>query len=223
VITGVFGLPGAGKSSFLAYLAQRAARGKSISVGVRPFFSFPIGDAYPYKRIYSNFPIAGCYKLDWDMIGLVDFSECLILIDEIMHVCDSREWKNFSQEKKYWFSMHRHYKVDIIYCSQGFMDTDVRIRNLTAQLLYIQNVGVFSRVTPIAKSWFINKNIEERFELLPPLKSSYIFRRRYYHLFDSYTAKKLPENPASLWEVQPYDRKRKAAVAVVDPQRNSSS
>lgn len=201
MITGIFGLPGAGKSSVLAYFADRAVKGKSLRVGLPPFWSLSIGDAYPYERVYSNFPIAGCYELKWEMIGFVDFSKCLILIDEIMHVCDSRDFKSFPAEKKYWFSMSRHYRADVVYCSQGYMDTDVRIRNLTAQLLYVQNRGSFSRVTPIKKSWFIDKSIEERFELLPPLESSYIRRKKYYHLFDSYVAKKLPENPALLWEV----------------------
>ena len=201
MITGVFGLPGAGKSSFLAYLAQRASSGKSIFVGHRPFWALPIGDAYPYQRVYSNFPIAGCYELKWEMLGYVDFSHCLILIDEIMHVCDSRDWKNFPEEKKYWFSMSRHYHADLVWCSQSYMDTDVKIRNLTAQLLYIQNAGAFSRVTPVKKTWQINRSIDELYTQLPPLQSSYILRRKYYHLFNSYTARKMPENPALLWEV----------------------
>lgn len=201
MITGIFGLPGAGKSSYLAYLAQRAARGKSIYVGTPPFWRLSIGDAYPYQRVYSNFPIAGCYELKWELIGYVDFSNCLILIDEIMHVCDSRDWKNFPDEKKYFFSMMRHYRSDCVFASQGWMDTDSRIRNLTSQLLYIQNRGAWSKITPIRKSWMIKKNIEEQFEQLPPIQSTYIRRRKYYHLFDSYTARKMPENPALLWEV----------------------
>lgn len=101
MITCIFGLPGAGKSSYLAYSAQRASQGKRLFCGFRPFWDISLGSAYPYQRIYSNFPIAGCYKFDWEMVGTFDFSNSLILIDEIMQLCDSRDWKNFGAEKKY--------------------------------------------------------------------------------------------------------------------------
>lgn len=212
MITGVFGLPGAGKSSFLAYAAQKAAKGKAVTVGFPPFWRIPLGSEWPYEKVYSNFPIKGCYELKWEMLGYVDFSHCLILIDEIMHVCDSRDWKNFDAAKKYWFSMSRHYHADLVYCSQGYADTDVKIRNLTAQLLYIQNVGAFSRVSPIAKSWAFDKNIDERFTQLPPVQSSFIYRKKYYHLFDSYHAKEMPPNPALLWEIPERPKKKRGIL-----------
>lgn len=201
MITAIFGLPGAGKSSYLAYLAQRVQKGRRLYVGFPPFWRLPLGTAWPYERIYSNFPIAGCYKLNWDMIGFVDFSHCLILIDEIMHVCDSRDWQKFTAEKKYFFSMMRHYHSDMIYASQFYDDVDKKIRNLTEQILYIQNRGAFSRIAPIGKQIAIDRNIEQKFVELPPIQSSYILRKKYYHLFNSYHAKQLPENPALLWEV----------------------
>ena len=218
MITGVFGLPGAGKSSFLAYAAQKAVKGKPVYIGFPPFWRVPLGCEYPYKRVYSNFPIAGCYELKWEMLGYVDFSDCLILIDEIMHLCDSRDWKNFDAAKKYWFSMSRHYRSDVCFCSQSYDDCDRKIRNLTAQYLYIQNCGAWSRISPIAKSWAFDKNIEERFQQLPPIQCTYIYRRKYYHLFDSYTAQKMPENPALLWEVpQREKKKRKLVLPFVRP------
>lgn len=200
MITGIFGLPGAGKSSFLAYLSQRATQGKTLCCG-HLWAKIPLTSERWYDRIYSNFPMRGCYKLDWENLGLFDFSHSLILIDEIMHVCDARDWKDFDKNKKYFFSMARHMGTSIIYASQGYADTDVRIRNLTAQILYIRNEGAYTSVTPVLKSWDFKHSIDECYALQPPIARTRIRRKKYYHLFDSYTYKKLPENPALLWEM----------------------
>lgn len=198
MISMVFGLPRAGKTTFLAYTAKRALAGKPIYVG-RGAWRRYLGEEKTYKRVYSNFPLQGCYELDWDALGKVDFSNCLILIDEIMHVCDSREWKDFPAEKKYFFSMHGHAHCDIVACSQHFRDCDVRIRNLTEQIFYIEKFGAFTRISPVQKGWRFNEDIQEGYELAPPLSRTYILRKRYYCLFDSFAMKPLPENPAKLW------------------------
>ena len=51
---GVFGLPGAGKTTFLTKYAQRCLAGKS-------FLRTP-----PHSRVFTNFMCAGCYKFDFD-------------------------------------------------------------------------------------------------------------------------------------------------------------
>ena len=63
MVQGVFGLPGSGKSTYLAKLAKKAFK--------------------KYDRVYSNFYIDGCYKLDFDSLGLVDYSDCLIFRQSI--------------------------------------------------------------------------------------------------------------------------------------------
>lgn len=199
MITGIFGLPGAGKSCFLAYLAQKALAGEALFVGHRPFWTVPLTEFHKYERVYTNFPMRGAYQLNYDHLGTFDFSYSLILIDEIASLAFNRGWKNFGAEKVEFFTQHRHLHSDVIYCSQSYRNMDVTIRELTAQLMHIKKQGDYTIVTPISKSIKVEPTIEERYTLDARLCSSKIKRKKYYHLFDSYTKKELPENPAQEW------------------------
>ena len=178
MVQGVFGLPGSGKSTYLAKLAKNGFK--------------------RYDKVYSNFYIEGCYKLDFDKLGLFDYSDCLILIDEISLFCDCRNWKNFTDDMVYFWTNHRHYGVDIVYCSQSYADCDKKIRNLTDSLFYIRSgLFGFSIVRSINKVFNVDSDITEGYELsgFPSL----VFRRRYYKMFDSFVRKQLPPNNAKKW------------------------
>lgn len=218
MICGVFGLPRAGKSTFLTYLIIKSMKGKRLGVG---HFAWkkPIGEFSPYKRIFCNFPVAGTYKLDFDSLGVYDFSDSLIIIDEIMLLCDSRDWKSFRADLRDFLALHGHYKCDIVYCSQGYQDTDLRIRNLTERIFYIEKFGSFTRIRPIDKGWSFNEQITEGYDLAPPLGSTWLYRRLYYKHFDSFSAPAMPENPAKFWDdcadVQPIIFFRQRAAEAV--------
>lgn len=205
MISGVFGLTGAGKSTFLAWCADRVQRFKPLSIGLGLAGGVSLQDvrSADYKRIYSNFPLLGCYPLEWDELGVFDYSDCLILIDEIMMLCDSRQWKQYPEHIKYFFSHHRHYHTDIVFCSQSYKDTDIRIRNLAQQYLYIERAGAFTRVSPIHHLMDIKLgSIDDWYEKGGRLASRYIRRSRLYHMFDSHSTKPLQALPAkNLWEV----------------------
>lgn len=91
-------------------------------------------------------------------------------------------------------------------------DVDRKIRNLTELVLLIQNVGPFSRVSPIAKSIAVSGKIDENFQQCPPIQSGFILRSKYYHLFNSYAAKQMPENPSLLWEISPKPKKKRGIL-----------
>lgn len=201
MICGVFGLPRAGKTTFLTYLALKALKGKSLSVGHLKWKK-PIGEFAPYERVFCNFPIEGTYKLDFDALGVYDFSNSLILIDEIMLVCDSRDWKNFRSDLRNFLALHGHYKCDLVYCSQGYKDTDLRIRNLTERIFYIEKFGEFTRIRPIDKGFQIDEQINEGYTLAPQLSATYLRRKKYYRYFNSFDAPAMPENPALFWDAQ---------------------
>lgn len=178
MVEGVFGLPGSGKSTYLAKLAQKAIK-RNI-------------------KVYSNFYIKDCYKLDFDDLGVHDYSDCLLLIDEISLFCDCRSWKNFNADLVYFFTNHRHYNVDIVYCSQSYADCDKKIRNLTDSLYYIRPfLGFFSSVRRIEKAFTVDTEIQESYTLsgIPRL----VFRHRYYKYFDSFVRRPLPPNTADKW------------------------
>lgn len=177
MVEGIFGLPGMGKSTYLAKLAKKA-----IKKG---------------KKVYSNFYIKGCYKLDFDDLGVHDYSDCLVLIDEISLFCDCRSWKNFNADLVYFFTNHRHYGVDIVYCSQSYADCDKKIRNITDSLYYITAFGGFSFVRKIDKVFTVDVDIKEAYSLsgVPRV----VWRSRYYDMFDSFVKRPLPPNTAGKW------------------------
>ena len=113
----IFGLPGAGKTTLLTAFSVRALKGKALSVG---HFSFkvPLGDNRKYKRVFSNVPLDGCYKLDFDHLGKYEYDDSLLVIDEAGSLADSRNWKAFDNDLRDFINMHRHYHCEQIIMSQ---------------------------------------------------------------------------------------------------------
>lgn len=202
MISGFFGLPGVGKTSFLAKIAflenRRIKRGKS-----------------KYKRVYSNFSCTGCYRLNFQDLGHYDMSDSLILIDEITLEADSRDFKSFSQHLKQFFVLHRHYSCDIIYFCQQYDGLDKKIRDLTFDLWYVKKLGPFTMARRIYRCLDINEDTKEivqgyRFPGLIETLFSFLFpwlfklrrwcfRPRYYKYFDSWERISLPPYPARPW------------------------
>lgn len=181
MITCVFGLPGQGKSTYMAKLAKRALttrKGKKR-----------------YDAVYCNFNMAGCYKLDYADLGLYNFENCLILLDEMMNEADSRDFKKFDAYKKYFFSNHRHYGVDIIYFTQAWDDVDKKIRNNTQELYYIKRFLAWSVVVPIKQLLTVDDlthQIVTGYKFRSIIRAEIFFRPLYYKWFDSYERRDLP-------------------------------
>lgn len=199
MISGIFGLPGAGKSTFLAWCVSRALQGKAITVGL-PGFRTVLAPKKQWKNVYCNFPIKGTAILDPDDLGKYLFEDSLLIIDEIMHYFDNRDWKSFGEDKKYFWSMMRHYGCSAIWCSQSYRDCDLKIRNLTQQFCLIENHGNTSKVIPLTQYQRLEHGqIAEGYSAAPPLGTIRLNRKKYYHMFDSYSRKEYPEKPAALW------------------------
>lgn len=181
MISGVFGLPGAGKSLFLAALADRALKGKSLKFGGQKFGAFK-----KYKYVYTNFPFKGAYRLDFDKLGKVDITDACILIDEIMMFCDSRNFQSFGDNLKFFFSQHRKDRIDIIYCSQAYDDVDKKIRNVTDKYYYICRwlPGITS-VKPIKAFFRVSGDITSGYNYVHWTRYCYFFRRKYYKMIDT--------------------------------------
>lgn len=196
MITGYFGLPGCGKSSFAAKFAR-----KYIKKGFRVF-------------CLADYPIEGCELFQWSDIGKFDMSNSVILIDEISLYADNRDYKKFMQEVKQFFILHRHYHCDIIWFTQQYDGVDKKIRELTTCLYYVRSMGTVSYAVRIDR--FITVDKETRQILVGYKLSSLIrclfawlngslklcFRPRWYKYFDSFNA---PELPRRLWPKYPAD------------------
>lgn len=182
MISGIFGLPGSGKSLFLGLIAQRAVKGKSIN-----FKTLSLGTLRSYKYVYTNFRCPGCYKLDYDKLGIFNYSDCLILVDEIMLLSDSRDYRKFTDNLKFFYSEHRKSNCDLIYASQSYDDVDKKIRNRTQRLYYIDPwFFEFSRVRQIDYYFDVSHGkISEGYSYAPPFSNFYFWRPSYYDNIDT--------------------------------------
>lgn len=202
MISGYFGLPGAGKTSFLAKIAQQELRRIKKKKS-------------RYKRVLANFECAGCYRLDFSDLGTYMIENSLILIDEITLEADSRDFKSFTKKLKYFFVMHRHYECDIIYFCQQYDGLDKKIRDLTKELWYVKKLGPLTVATRIYRILDIDDNTHDivqgyRFPsiwenlfsiIFPPLFQirRWCYRPRWYKYFDSWVRDPLPQKP--YWEL----------------------
>ena len=198
MVSAVFGLPGAGKSLLLSWIGHRAIEGKSINV-----HGFACGFFDKYERVYTNFPLEGAYKLDFDLLGIADYNHCLILIDEIQLFADSRNFKNFSEYLSNFFTQHRKDHIDLIWCSQSFKNCDLRIRSVTDKLYYIDRSWFnLIRVRSINSYFRVNGDIQEGYEYCSGFNTKYFIPQTLYKYCDTWSKMKSfvsQEAPSELW------------------------
>lgn len=177
MMTGIIGLPRQGKSTLLAKIAK-----KRLKKGI---------------KCYSNFPMKGCLKLNFNDLGKKNFHDCCILIDEISLFADCRNFKDFGDNLVYFFTNYGHFNVEIFYCTQNYDDCDKKIRCLTDELYSITSFWRFSLCRPIVKSIIIDGDIKNCYveKRIPKI----IYRPFYYDMFDSYNRRELPEVDDRLW------------------------
>ena len=198
MISCLFGPPGCGKSSVLTLIAQkelkRIANKKS-----------------KYKYVYTNFPCAGCGKIEFGRLGDFYYHDALILLDELTLSADSRDYKTFPRKAKEFITLHRHFGIDIIFAVQDYSRAEKTIRECCVNLYYITSfLGLFSVSRPIYRTIAINEYVGDlimgyRFPTLSELlggglKFYPIFRaRRYYDSYDKFGFDKLPSPPSDHW------------------------
>lgn len=191
-----FGLPGAGKTTILSYLAKKALKKGN------------------YRSIYSNVQLQmfGVTYITNDCIGRYDLSDCLILIDEATLFADSRDYKSFGKDKITYFLEHRHFNADIVLFTQQWDGVDRKIRVITDRVYYVYK-GMFlgkwfTRYYRIPYGIIIPDPRHDQSEklgdivqgyckpnILIRLFSPWIYRPAYYKYFDSWERPVLPSLP----------------------------
>lgn len=111
-----FGIPGAGKSTFAAYLAK-----KDMAKG---------------RKVWSNFGITGALKCEKSDFGKYMMCDGRLIIDEAGLEYDNRKMA-MTNDEIYFFKYHRHYQLDVDFFSQG-LDVDIKIRKLARHIYLIK-------------------------------------------------------------------------------------
>ena len=179
-----FGVPGAGKTTFAAWLAKR--------------------DLKRGLNVWSNVPITGCKILNpKEDIGTYMIDDGRVIIDEAGIEYNNRDFKEFSKKQLYFYKFHRHYELAVDIFSQGYDDMDKKIRTL-AQKLYV--------VKRTLLPWFIcRKEIKKRVGIndmskeiideyyFVPFTTKLIFAPAVWKMFNTISRDPLPEKEWKTW------------------------
>lgn len=182
MITSFFAPIGTGKSlllNYLVYLTATTGKCKFKNINF-------LRDCENVKYIYTNFPTDYSYKLDFDLLGVSDFSDSVIFIDEIQMLADCRDFKGFPKRLKDFFSLCRHERIDIIYCTQCYGDVDLKIRSKTEQVFFLKR-GIFNttKIIPIIIK-LDKKTLTNTFDIVEKLTTPRIYRPKYYKYNDTH-------------------------------------
>lgn len=193
-IIGYFGIPGCGKSTNLVRIARKEL--KRIKK--------------KYDNIYTvNIDIKGCKRITKEDFRKYRFYNSLILWDEITLDYDNRNFKEFTQEDKESWLLHRHLGLDIIYATQNYENVDKKIKDITLELWYMNKsvIPILSGITTskrIYRNITINENTSELtmgYRFCNFIESIFVsnikicIRRLYYKYFDSFEELGLERRP----------------------------
>lgn len=176
-----FGLPGAGKTTFAAYLAK-----KDLKKG---------------RTVYSNVPITGTLQVKRSDIGKFMILDGRLIWDEAGLDYDNRKMK-MTDEEIYFFKYHRHYQMDVDFFSQG-LDVDIKIRKLARHLYLVKQslIPGFVCRKEIGRRVGIDQMTHQLIDeyYFKPFGTKRIFCPPLWKMFNTYSRKKLPEKPWSAW------------------------
>ena len=115
-----FGVPGAGKTTFAAYLVRQAQRESCIIKFCRVhsgrlcrwiLASGLFKRAYP---VWSNVEIRGAYRIEPKAdLGVYQIEDGSLIIDEAGIEFNNRQYKSLPVEVIRWLKLHRHYRMSV--------------------------------------------------------------------------------------------------------------
>lgn len=177
------GVPGAGKTTWAAYLAHKAFK--------------------QHRPVFSNVYIKGAYQYDKSDLGVNAIENALVIVDEAGLEFDNRKM-TMTDNEIYFFKFHRHYQNDISFFSQG-LDIDIKIRKL-AQTVYLLEPSIlpcFIRRKTIIRKVGIDEQgqIIDKYDFLSPLAGGLklIFAPKFRKYFNTLDRRTLKEKHFTKW------------------------
>ena len=148
--THVFAPPGTGKTTLVAKIVR-----EELEQG---------------RKVYSNVPVNGAFRLNLKNIGKYEYKNCTLLIDEAGSSANlsNRNWQtNLTDNQIDYLKLHRHYNVNVYTFSQSYGEVDNKYRELTTELYLLKKskLPFFIKALCIEKKTdLINGKIVEFFE-----------------------------------------------------------
>lgn len=184
IISVYFGVPGSGKTTFAAYLSKK--------------------DRKKGRKVWSNVPITGTYKLDCkDDLGTYAIENGSILIDEAGIDFNNRAYKSLPQKVITYLKYHRHWRTSIDVFSQSHEDMDITIRRLAQRYFVVKKslIPNFIVCKSIGRRVGIDQNTKQIIDeyFWKPFGTKWIYSRPLWKLFNTLSHDELPEKEWETW------------------------
>lgn len=211
MITVLFGLPGHGKTTYLAKIATDYRKRKN------------------HGFLYSNVPFAIPDIINIDPLsdlGKYEIFHGIVILDESSQLFDSRDFKHFGKEKVKWFNEHRHHHISNVYCAvQKYDSLDIKIRNCAEHCKWIRAYFPhtplsLTRVWNIPRSVLISSGADASKLTGGEIVSGYVqpslfgrlfctrfFGRKYWKMFNSFIVDVLEPLPADRFQTEEHYQK----------------
>lgn len=149
MITGIFGKPRAGKTTYAAMLVQKNKK-KLELVKKIPILKIIV---HPYDVIYcTDETIQDTIHVTYDNLGKWrPQRNSLLILEEAGIGLNNRNWKSLSQDATYLFALHGHIGCDILWSSQT-VDVDKKLLGRTHRLWLASRLFGWTMMQPIKYS-----------------------------------------------------------------------
>lgn len=180
--------------------------------------------------VYTDIPdiaINGIHHIDLsDLVNKVPPPHSSIYLDEVGITADGRKFKSFPDGLRDFVCLHRHYKIKLVTASQTW-DVDKKIRDRADKLVLVSNLGMFSLIRPIKRTFTLTaasemgeSRIADSLKFYGPLSWRFVCIPRWVRGFNSFNTPYRDiydsppiENQHSIKEFRLFHRRKKKAGA----------
>ena len=169
----IFGMPGCGKSTTLAVVAQVC-----YDMGIPCFSNFPVENTYQFQGFDVNYP-----------------SGSVFIFDEIYELFGCGQSKTLPMENTLFFREFRHSRFTVWAASQEEDDAARRIRGVITKSYKLDLCGIHDNYTRLSECVLVERAVNDdgdKYEyvvvnsFVARLMDVKIFRPHFYSNFDSY-------------------------------------
>lgn len=172
MIEGIVGLPGSGKTYYLAKIG--------------------LTEMKKGRKVYANFKLSGAFYYK-DLTELVGLRSGVILVDEINIFFSSRFWRSLPPQIMYFWAQSRKMKLDLYWTSQHLSRIDTIIREITNWVWLCQKISPFNLFTLFKTSLYTPESIYH-LKNRAFLTNYFFLNKKIYNSYNTYEIIDLPNH-----------------------------